>query len=116
MDGSFFVGNDVHEREITLADGSKHILHFKEVPAAEFRRYYKAESSEDEAVFAGSMARLIAASVCEPDGKPALTYEKAQKLKVNVMTALFQAVLDVNGFGVSKKESSPSEASPTSGT
>lgn len=115
MNESFFVSTDVHEREITLADGTKHSLHFKEVPAAEFRRYYKAEQSEDEAVFGGSMARLIAASLCEPDGKPSLTYEKALSLKVGVATALFQAVLDVNGFGAPKKDS-PSEMTTGSGT
>lgn len=115
MDNALFVSDTIHERTVTLADGTKHVLHFKEVPAIEFRRYYKAEQSEDEAIAAGSMARLIAASLCEADGKPALTYEKALTLKVTVQTAIFTEVLSVNGFNAPKKDS-PSSTPTDSGT
>jgi hypothetical protein len=114
MDASLFVSDTIHERTVTLADGTKHVLHFREVPAAVFRQYYRAEQSEDDAIAAGSMPLLIAASLCDKDGKPAITFEKASTLKVNVMTAIFTAILDVNGFNSPKKDS-PSETQISSG-
>ena len=93
---SFFVSDDVHERKVELADGSGHTLHFRELPAVEFRKFGLAERSEDDEVRAEAMVRLIAASLCEPDGKPAMTLDQARKLKSHVAAALFDAVLDVN--------------------
>lgn len=97
LDAAFFVSPTVHERQITLADGSVHTLWFREVPAGEYRRFMLAERSDDEDVRIGSMAKLIAASVCEPDGKPAMSYEQALQLKPAAANALIEAVLAVNG-------------------
>lgn len=95
----FFVSSAVHERKVTLADGTEHTLHFREVPAGEYRRFMLAEQSDDEDVRVGSMARLIAASVCEADGRPAMTYEKALQLKPTAANVLLEAVLAVNTPG-----------------
>lgn len=97
LDSSLFVSEEVHEREVELPDGKKHVLYFKEVPASVFRKYGLAERSENEEVRAGSMSILIAASLCDKDGKPVLTYERALQLKAAAATKLFEAVLDVNG-------------------
>jgi hypothetical protein len=94
---AFFVSDAVHERTVTLADGTEHKLYFKEVPATAYRKFQFAEQSEDEDVRAGSLALLIAASLCEADGSPALTYERACALKAGVSSALIDKVLEVNG-------------------
>jgi hypothetical protein len=102
----FFISPTLHERLVKLPDGSEHKLHFKELPASEFRRFRNAEQSEDEEKQVGSMAMLIAASLCEPNGKPALSYTKAQQLTAAAANALVAVVLEVNGF--SGKKDSPS--------
>ncbi|MDM0024075.1 phage tail assembly chaperone family protein, TAC [Variovorax saccharolyticus] len=94
---AFFVSAQVHERKITLADGSEHSLFFKELPASIYRKFQIAEQSDDEDVRAGSMAKLISSSLCEEDGSEAMTYEQALKLKASAANALLDAVLEVNG-------------------
>lgn len=97
LDG-FFVSTEVHARKVKLADGSEHDLHFRELPSSEFRRFHLAESSDDEDVRISSMAKLIAASLCEVDGKPAITVKQALQLKPAAANALIDAVLSVNGM------------------
>jgi hypothetical protein len=96
---TFFTSQEVHEREVTLADGSKHVLYFKELPAIEFRKFQMAETSDDEDTRAASVAKLIAVSLVEKDGKPAITAKQAAQLKGAAANALMSAILDVNGFG-----------------
>ena len=99
LPNTFFTSQEVQEREVTLSDGTKHTLCFKELPAVEFRKFQMAESSEDEEVRAASIAKLIAASLVEKDGKPALTFKQALQLKGAAANAIMSAILDVNGFG-----------------
>jgi hypothetical protein len=94
---SFFVSDAVHERTVILGDGSEHKLFFKEVPATVYRKFQMAEQSDDEDVRAGSLAKLIVASLCEADGSQAMTYEQACKLKASVSSPLIDRVLEVNG-------------------
>lgn len=96
LDKSFFVSQEIHEKEVTLADGSKHILYFKEIPAVEYQRFRLAQQSQDDSVQAGALAKLIAASLCEPGGEPAITYEQALLLKPDPMGSLFAAIMEVN--------------------
>lgn len=107
LDESLFVSDAVHEREVELPDGSKHVMHFKEVSAVEFRKFQMAEHSDNEDARAGSIAKLIAASLCEPDGKAAMTLKKALTLKPRAANALLNAVLEVNGIGNTGKASTP---------
>lgn len=116
---AFFVSAQVHERKVTLADGSEHILYFKEVPATVYRKFQIAESSEDEDVRASSLAKLITASMCEADGSPAMTFEDACRLKGPVSNDLVSAVLEVNGKrspGESLGNDSPPSETTGSGT
>lgn len=99
LDKSLFVDDAVQERLVELPDGGKHTLYFKQLPAVEFRKYYNSENSEDDDVKANSMSQLIVASLCEPDGKPALTLKQAQKLKPAAMNAIATVIMEVNGFG-----------------
>jgi hypothetical protein len=96
MHAAFFVSDELHVRTVKLPDGSEHQLHFKQLPAADFRRHYAAMQSEREEVRANGVAGLIAASVCTPDGKPAMTVKDALRLKVKAEQALAAAVLSVN--------------------
>lgn len=96
LDKSFFVSEAVHEKEVALGDGSKHIIYFKELPAIEYSKFHIAQSSLDDDVKAGSIAKLIAASLCDKDGKSAITYEQAIKLKPEPMNAIFVALMEVN--------------------
>lgn len=103
IDESLFVSDKVIEKNVVLPDGKSHTLYFKELPAVEFRKFYNAEQSNDEDVQASSMARLIVSSLCEPDGKPALSIKQAQKLTPVAMNAIVSVVMEVNGFGGERK-------------
>jgi tail assembly chaperone len=113
LNAALFVSETIHEREITLGDGSKHVLHFKEVSAADFRKLQTAKNDE-QADHAAS--KVIAASLCNADGTPALTAEEAGKLKQGVRLALSLAIADVNGIGASVGKVSPPEEKSGSGT
>lgn len=93
------VSNELHEHTITLPDGTPASVYVRELPQAEFRRYYLAEHSEDEETRVGSVARLLSAGVCKPDGSPLLTYKQALQLKPTVAAQLFEALLITNGKG-----------------
>jgi len=110
---TFFVSTEIHKRTVTLADGSEHELYFRELPVSVYRKFQIAEASEDEDVRAGSMARMIVASLCEPDGTPAMTYEEALNLKPNVSNRLFDAVISL-GKSDAGKASPPGEKSGSS--
>jgi len=96
LDKTLFVSDTIHEREVELADGSKHTMYFRELPASEFQRYSFNLYSEDEQKRLDATPQLIAASLCTEDGKPAITIEQAKKLKAGPSMAIFRAVQDVN--------------------
>jgi hypothetical protein len=100
---SFFAASEIQSREVELPDGSKHVLHFKELPAVEFRKFQLAENSENPDIQASSVARLIAASLVEENGKPAITVKDAERLKGASANALLAAILDINGLGAKQK-------------
>lgn len=96
LDKSFFITNEIHEKEVVLGDGSKHTLYFKELAAIDYSKFHIAQNSSDDDVKAGAIAKLIAASLCNLDGTPAITYEQALTLKADPMNAIFVAVMEVN--------------------
>lgn len=100
---SLFASSNVHAREVTLGDGSKHVLHFKELPATKFAAYHEARSSEDAAVREGSIAKLIAFSVVDEQGNPALPYEQALNLKPGPANEMMKHILEINGYGGDSK-------------
>lgn len=114
LDASQFVSSTVHEREVELADGKKHTLHFRELPYIEVSRYQTGIQSDKESERAAASAKLIAACLCKPDGEDAITYDQAKRLKPAVGTAIFMAAVAVNT--VAKKKPSDPEATSTSGT
>ena len=110
IDAAFFTSDDLVVREVELPDGSKHEIHFRELPVIDFRRFQMAEQSDDEDKRAGSMAALIAVSVCNPDGSRAMTAEQAARLKPAAADAFVKAILAINGLGGKAKNGSPAEA------
>jgi hypothetical protein len=102
LPSSLFVSSEVQSREVDLPDGNKHTLYFKALPAVEFRKFQLAEFSNDDDVKAQSMSRLIASSLCESDGKLALTIKDAERLHPLAANSLVTAILDINGFGQKK--------------
>lgn len=96
LDESLFIGDTIHEREIELADGKKHKMYFKELPAISFRSYALALESEDEQDRVNSIPKLIVESLVTVDGKRAINLEQARKLKVEPMMALFHVIQEVN--------------------
>jgi hypothetical protein len=104
LDKSLFVSGEVREKVIKLPDGSEHTMWLKELPAVDFRRFILAEQSDDDDTRATSMAKLISMSLCEPDGKPALSMKKALELNAPATNAIVQAIMEVNGFGVDAKK------------
>lgn len=101
---SLFVSSAVVAREVELADGSIHTLHFRPLPAVEFRKFQLAEASDNPDVKAMSVARIIAASLCEEDGRLALTVERAAQLSPSAANSIMLAILAVNGFDVDPKK------------
>lgn len=114
LDQSFFISSQLHEKEVEMADGSKHTLHFRELPYIDVSRYQAGIHSDNENERAAASAKLVSASLCNPDGSPALTFEQASRLKPSVGTAIFHAAVAVN-TPVKKKPSDP-EPKATSGT
>lgn len=101
LDDALFVSADLHEREVQI--GGKTVkLHFKELPAVEFIRFHGIQAGDDADARAGAAAKLIAASVCNPDGSLAMTYEKALTLKTGALNAIFAVVLEINGSASGK--------------
>ncbi|MFW8567073.1 hypothetical protein [Orrella sp. 11846] len=111
LDNAFFVSDTIHEREVELADGSKHKLYFKEVPAGAYRRFAFDTESDKEQVRIDAMARLVTASLVTPDGKSAITFEQAKKLKAAPMLSIFLAIQEVNGVATPKTETGDSGTS-----
>lgn len=98
---SFFISPSVHERKVKLADGKEHVLHLRELPWAEWHKAAALETSADEDERAAAACSLIAASLCEADGKPALTLKQALQLKPAVVAALVSEIRAVNGRDIS---------------
>ncbi|KUJ02805.1 hypothetical protein AR275_21220 [Stenotrophomonas maltophilia] len=60
------------------------------------------------------MQRLVAASLCDADGKLVLSEAESQNLTANGLTDLFPHVMAVAGIGEDAKKSSPSVGASTS--
>lgn len=120
MDQSWFVPPELEEKKVRLSDGSEHVMHFRHLPNTDFETYAMQVNSADPEVAGAAAARLLAKGLCNPDGKPALTFERVIMLKRPVFRAMFGALLEVNTYGEAKSDevgkASEPEASAGSGT
>lgn len=96
LDDDLFAGDKLHAREVEVSPGKTVTLHFRELPATAFIKFHNIASTSDEDAKAGAAARLIAESLCNPDGSRAMPLDKALTLKPIPLNALFAAVLEVN--------------------
>lgn len=89
--GSPVVSRDVQYRGKTKA------LHFRELSAGEAEDLFLGLSNDPKAS-KGLRARMIAACVCDADGKPLMNEAEAARLP-NAFSAALQAIcIDVNGL------------------
>ncbi|SMR69248.1 MULTISPECIES: phage tail assembly chaperone family protein, TAC [Stenotrophomonas] len=107
LDPSLFISEDVHRREVKLADGRKHTFYIREQDAGVLRAFFAGQASDDSDKQADSMARLIAKAICDPEGKQALSLVDAKRLKFAVQIALTKAISEVHSY--QGKESLPAE-------
>lgn len=84
-----FASKDVHADTITLPNGDKAQFHVRELPDVEFRKLW----SE------GDRAKLIAAAICDEDGKPVMNVSQAAQLKPLVAAELQRVAMKHSGFG-----------------
>lgn len=84
-----FASKDVHADTITLPSGDKAQFHVRELPDAEFRKLFQD----------GDRAKLIAATICDENGKPVMTAAQAAQLKPLVAAELQQVAMKHSGFG-----------------
>lgn len=103
LDDAFFVSQSVHEQVVKLGN-EEHVLHFRELPAVEFIKMQAHLQSANEDVRAAAMCKIVAKSVCEPDGKRSMTEDQAMNLRTDALNALFSAILKVNGRGDEEEE------------
>lgn len=82
-----------------LFDGVEHTLYFRELPAVEFRKQHLAETSNDERKKAAALGRLLAAGLCDEEGKPVMTEAQACQLKPLASSKLLQLLMEVNRVG-----------------
>jgi propanediol dehydratase small subunit len=101
---SDFAGDQIHERPVEMADGTSRTLFFRELDSTHVQRYYMWATSADEDVRAAASARLVAAGLCNPVGSPALTFERAARLKPMVLKRIVEALEEVNGMRKPKTE------------
>lgn len=99
LTAKYFIEDKVEERSIEFADGTVDVLFFRQLPNSAFERYAIWCNSADENVVATASARLVAMGLCEPDGKPAITPEDAERIKRPVLQRIVKALLEVNGYG-----------------
>lgn len=84
-----FVATDVKRDKVELSPGVEAEFYVRELPDVEFRKLWAD----------GDRAKLIAACICDEDGKPIMDVAKAGQLKP-VLAAKFQAIaLKHSGFG-----------------
>ena len=107
---TLFLSVALNKRTITLPDGTEHALLFKEAGSGVFRAYWRADADADAQDLAA--ARLIAASLVNEDGSPAITVERAAQLKPAVSGQIVAAILEVNGFLKQQPKPGQPEAEP----
>ncbi len=89
QDLGMFASPDVRPETIELSPGVTAEFCVRELPDAEFRKLWAD----------GDRAKLIAATICDADGKPIMTAEDAARLKPPIATKFQDVALKHAGFG-----------------
>lgn len=94
MRADLFVSEQPVEHTFEI-EGKTVPLFIREVADAVWRRYSAANRSDDLDTQAGARAYLISEAVCEADGKPSMTHEKACQLKLRAAKAIEKKILEL---------------------
>ena len=113
-DDSLYISDEIYERTIKTPKGDK-TFWFKELPSNAHTRFEFEIRSDDYEVRGNAIPRLIAASLCEPDGASAITFEMACKLKPAITDQMLRHVRALGKAEAEGKDSKP-EAESGSGT
>lgn len=108
IDKSLFASSEVSKHEIELADGSKHVFHFKPLVAADYGVSLAAFLSESVDMKADAIARAVSKAVCDADGKPVLTGAEVARLKPEVLNRLWSVVWEMNYQALAEGEAEKS--------
>lgn len=84
-----FAPKDVQSDTIELEPGVTAQFHVRALPDAEFRKLWSD----------GDRAKLIAAAICDEDGRTVMTEKQAGQLKPRVAASFQQIALKHAGFG-----------------
>ncbi len=109
LDASLFISQEVQSSDVVLADGNTHKLYFKELPSASWRVYSLIERNGTLKEKSENMQRIIALSLVTPDGKQAITLEKALELKAEVVIAIFSKIVEINNSSTINQKEKPSD-------
>ncbi|WP_064746810.1 hypothetical protein [Lysobacter antibioticus] len=101
---SFFVSPGVQARQVKLADGSSHTIHFKQLPAVDFLAVMDATDASTSEARNRGIAMLLVKGVCNADGSQAMTIDQAMKLRAGPMRSLYDALMEVNGVSDEARE------------
>jgi hypothetical protein len=93
---SDFIGASFVSREITFKNKTR-LFNFRELSADEAEEFF-AKVDKDQKKNKGLRNRLLALTVSDDKGKPALTEEQAGKLPNELANKLQDAALEVNGL------------------
>lgn len=114
---SAYVSDELHERQVQFPDGNEYKVHFREPAGPEILGYHLMTQSDSEDDRKLAVAKLLAASVMEPDGTPSMTLEQARRLRPVMSNAFLREVMAISTVAsVAAKKPSPPEATLGSGT
>ena len=94
-----FAPKDVQPDTVELPDGTKAQIYVRALPDTEFRSLWGS----------GDRAKLIAATICDENGKPVMSAKQAGELKVSMAAKLQEIALTHCGIG-KKAEAEQEEA------
>ena len=102
-----FIGPTVVAREVEFK-GNTRTFHFRELQADEAEGIFLGIDA-DPKKNKGLRNRILAATLCDADGKPAITKDEAGKLPNDLANKLQTAALDVNGLSAKAAEEAKNE-------
>jgi hypothetical protein len=111
LPAALFRSDELHKRDITLADGSVHTLHFREMTKAEEQKMRAIAGKDGDHV-----SYMIAVSLCDDQGASVVDEDQAGNLKRGVRNAMVTAIMDINGSGATVGNGLPPAVSSGSST
>lgn len=102
-----FIGESFIARDITFKDKTR-TFHFKELLADEAEEFF-GKIDKDAKKNKGLRNRLLALTLCDEKGKPAISEAEAGKLPNELANKLQDAALEVNGLNKTAQEEAKKE-------